>query len=236
MIPKLIHQFWIGPKEPPMMLMNTWKDMNPAWDYIFWDENALSTHFPNGLKNQNQFDDMEELCGKCDIARLEILNKYGGFFIDADSICLTPLEDFLLKNDSFTCYENEFERGNLLACGYLASTPDNDLMNLMIDAVSQKDIRKVLDVPDRSPFDFSHRAWKLTGSDLLTQTVFANKYTPISIYPSYYFIPRHYTGRKYVGPARSYGEQFWGSTPGSPFYGYGAEKIKGALETITGGR
>ena len=110
MIPKIIHQFWIGPKPPPFQLMETWRKMNPGWDYTFWDENRLKTLFPNGLRNQQQYDDMEELCGKCDIARLEILNNYGGFFIDADSICIAPLDDFLLINDSFTCYENEFER------------------------------------------------------------------------------------------------------------------------------
>ncbi len=234
MIPKVIHQFWIGPKQAPKPLMQTWKNMNPGWDYVFWDEHTLKAHFPNGLRNQRQYDEMEELCGKCDIARLEILNKYGGFFIDADSICLTPLEGFLLKNDSFTCYENEFERGNLLACGYLASTPDNDLMELLIDAVSRKDIRETLEIPDRSPFDSSHRAWHLTGSDLLTKTVFTNKYTAISIYPSYYFIPRHYTGRKYTGLARSFGDQFWGSTIGSPFYGYDGEKFKAVLSSALG--
>jgi mannosyltransferase OCH1-like enzyme len=203
--------------------------MNPSWDYMFWDETALLTQFAAGLRNQQQYDHMEELCGKCDIARIEILDKFGGFFIDADSICLSPLDDFLLVNDSFTCYENEFERGNLLACGYLASTPGNDLMKLLIDAIGRKDIKQVLAVADRSPFDSSYRAWQLTGSALLTSTVFQNKYTAITIYPSYYFIPSHYSGRKYKGPAKSYSEQLWGSTAGSEFYGYDSKKIETAL-------
>jgi hypothetical protein len=230
MIPKIIHQFWIGPKKPPLPLMQTWKNLNAGWEYMLWGETALINQFSNGLRNQQQYDDMEELCGKCDIARLEILNKYGGFFIDADSICLEPLDDFLSINDSFTCYENEFEKGSLLACGYLASTPDNDLMKLLIEAVGRIDIKQVLAVGDRSPFDSSHRAWQLTGSGLLTSTVFKNKYTPISIYPSYYFIPSHYSGRKYTGPAKSYSDQLWGSTPGSSFYGYDAGKIAAVLE------
>ena len=232
MIPKIIHQFWIGPKKPPLPLMQTWRSKNPGWDYIFWDEAALKDNFPNGLRNQKQYDDIEELCGKCDIARVEILEQYGGFFIDADSICLEPLDEFLLVNDSFTCYENEFERANLLSCGYLASTPDNDLMKLLIEAVGRKDIKKALQAADRSPFDSSHRAWQLTGSGLLTSSVFQNKYTSISIYPSYYFIPNHYTGRKYLGPAKSYSDQLWGSTVSSPFYGYSEEKIEAVAKEI----
>jgi mannosyltransferase OCH1-like enzyme len=220
MIPKIIHQLWIGPKSCPRILMDTWKKMNPEWDYMFWDEKAIGSHFTAGLRNQKQFDEMEELCGKCDIARIEILNSYGGFFIDADSVCLQPLDDFLLLNDSFTCYENEFERANLLACGYLASSPDNALMRLLIDAVARLDVAQLLATPNRSPFDSEHRAWQLTGSGLLTSTVFRNKYAAISIYPSYYFIPEHYSGAKYRGFGKSYSTQLWGSTVGSSFYGY----------------
>jgi mannosyltransferase OCH1-like enzyme len=76
MIPKIIHQLWIGPKSCPRILMDTWKKMNPEWDYMFWDEKAIGSHFTSGLRNQKQFDEMEELCGKCDIARIEILNSY----------------------------------------------------------------------------------------------------------------------------------------------------------------
>jgi inositol phosphorylceramide mannosyltransferase catalytic subunit len=220
MIPKIIHQLWIGPRPCPQVLMDTWRKMNPGWDYMLWDEKAISQHFISGLRNQKQFDEMEELCGKCDIARIEILNTFGGFFIDADSICLQPLDDFLLLNDSFTCYENEFERGNLLACGYLASTSNNELMRLLIDGVGRINVRQILDVRGRSPFDSEHRAWQLTGSGLLTSTVFKNKYASISIYPSYYFIPEHYSGAKYRGFGKSYARQLWGSTIGSPFYGY----------------
>jgi mannosyltransferase OCH1-like enzyme len=226
MIPKIIHQLWIGPKEPPFILMNTWKRFNPDWDYVYWDEKALHHYFPSGLRNQKQFEEMEELCGKCDIARVEILNAYGGFFIDADSICLRPLDDAMLINDSFSCYENEFVRGNLVATGYLASTKNNDLMQLLIEGIGRKNIPQMLDVPNRSPWDTAHQAWQMTGSGFLTSTIFKNRYTAISIYPSYYFIPEHYSGIKYRGLAKSYGKQLWGSTLGSSFYGYDLSKIE----------
>jgi len=225
MIPKIIHQLWVGPKDPPHILMDTWKNLNPDWQYRLWDERTLKHYFPYGLRNQKQYEEMEELCGKCDIARIEILNAFGGFFVDADSECLHPLDDYLLANDSFSCYENEFERGNLVACGYLGSTPDNDLMKLLMEGIGRIDIKQILKVPDRSPWDNTHRAWKLTGSELLTSTIFKNKYTAISIYPSYYFIPCHYSGVKYKGYGKSYSNQLWGSTVGSPFYGYNLAKL-----------
>ena len=40
-IPKVIHQIWSGIEEPlpPYfeLLGNTWKEFQPSWDYIFWD-------------------------------------------------------------------------------------------------------------------------------------------------------------------------------------------------------
>ena len=37
-IPKIIHQLWIGTKPAPITLMNTWKEKNPDFEYIFWNE------------------------------------------------------------------------------------------------------------------------------------------------------------------------------------------------------
>lgn len=203
--------------------MKTWRDLNPQWGFMFWDENALNHHFPHGLRNQKQFDDMLELPGKCDIARYEILNKFGGFFIDADSICINKLDDFFLKNDCFSCYENEIAKGNLVSVGYLGSTKENKLMELLIEGIGVKDIKTILSPPKWST---EKMAWRMVGSGFLTTMIIRHRYTNISVYPSYYFIPEHYNGLKYTGPAKSYGKQFWGSTPESPFYGYDLEKIR----------
>ena len=36
MIPKIIHQIWIGPRPAPEKLMATWKEKNPSFEYIRW--------------------------------------------------------------------------------------------------------------------------------------------------------------------------------------------------------
>ena len=38
MIPKIIHQIWIGPKPAPTNLMNSWKNKHPDFEYILWNE------------------------------------------------------------------------------------------------------------------------------------------------------------------------------------------------------
>lgn len=220
MIPKIIHQLWIGPTPAPRPWMDTWRELNPEWTYMFWNEAKLREAFPNGLRNQRQFNAMDEWCGKCDIARVEILNKFGGFFVDADSLCLSPLDDFLLKNDSFTCYENEFVCGQLVACGYLATIPQNMLMEMMIEQIGRLDIGRIKAVERTSAWDASQQAWQLTGNALLTKTIFQNRYTPITIYPSHYFIPEHYSGLKHRGIGKTYCRHLWGSTVGSSYFNY----------------
>ena len=62
---------------------------------------------------------MEEINGKADIIRWEILEKYGGVFVDADSICIEPVDDTLLKckGGCFAGYEQEQIRKGLIATG-----------------------------------------------------------------------------------------------------------------------
>ena len=219
-IPKIFHQLWIGPKPPPKALMKTWRDFHPEWKSMFWNEKTLAEHFPGGLQNQRQFDDIRELSAKADIARFEILYKFGGLSIDADSRCINKLDDYLLINDSFSCYENEIERGNLIACGNLGATPKNALMKMLIEGIGKMNIKKIMSLPEPDPWNPKYLGWRLVGPEYLTKTVVEKGYTAISIYPSYFFNPEHYTGTRYTGPAKSYGIHLWGSTHGSEFEGY----------------
>jgi len=209
-IPKIIHQMWIGPKKPPADEMETWKDFHPDWQYILWNENSLSENFPEGLFNQQQYNQMLELPGKCDIARYEILHKFGGVFIDADSICLRPLDEELMTADSFSCYENEKLRGELIANGYLATVKDNKLMAAIIRKIHKLNLKKPW-------YKLGLTAWKKVGPRLLTETVKEMKYKKLVIYPSYFFIPQHYTGYEYKGSFLPYCNHLWGSTPKSSY-------------------
>ena len=95
MIPKILHQMWIGPKEAPHKMMTTWKVKNPDYEYVYWNESEIEKR---GMKFvcMKQIDEIYEINGKCDIMRWEILHKYGGVFVDADSICMEALDDHFL--------------------------------------------------------------------------------------------------------------------------------------------
>jgi mannosyltransferase OCH1-like enzyme len=204
MIPKIIHQIWIGDQsKKPEKIMNTWKLKHPDWEYKIWTEENLPS-----LKNKKQFDQMEELAGKADILRYELLYNYGGVYIDADTICLNPLDESFLTNDSFTCWENEYVTTGLIHNGHLGSCPNNELMKELIHHIS---------LQDQIYFGPLH-AWKVTGPVLLTNMVNKLRYTKLRIYPSYYFIPEHFSGvSHYYKNDKSYGKHLNGSTPNSKF-------------------
>ena len=103
-IPRIIHQMWIGDKPRPSKLMQTWQDKNPKCVYVYWNDDNLKD-FP--LENIWQRDNTPELAGKCDIMRYEILHKYGGVFIDADTECTNELDEFFFREKRFTCFEDE---------------------------------------------------------------------------------------------------------------------------------
>ena len=201
MIPKIIHQIWIGDQSKrPVEMMKTWQEKNPDWEYMLWTDDNLPE-----ISNRIQFDAMKELAGKADILRYELLHTFGGFFIDADSISTQPLPDFFTENDSFCCWENEYIRSGLMCNGYLAASKENQLMGHLIARISMIPAEVMEHAPNLT-------AWKITGPQLLTSTVKRTQYNKIRIYPSHYFLPRHYTGMETQFTDNIYSEQFWGST------------------------
>ena len=203
MIPKIIHQIWIGPKKCPDRLIQTWRDKHPeseGWKHILWTNNDIDEF---EMLNRRQFDSIEEWAGKADIWRYEILYRYGGIFCDADSICINQLDDHFLTHDSFAGFENEECRGQLVANGYIGATKGNRLMRILIDEIKKK--------PSVTQRETGKMAWQTVGPLFFTEQIIQKQY-PISIYPSFVFIPEHYSGIVYKGTGKSYSRQLWGST------------------------
>jgi len=201
-IPKIIQQMWIGDQSiRPSRLMHTWQDKNPSCVYMLWTEENLKD-FP--FKNKKQIDAMGELNGKCDIMRYELLYKYGGIFLDADSECINPLDDFFFTDsDRWSCYENEQNAPDLISSGYHACKVGDEICGLAILELGKLET------------DGSERAWQICGNKFFASLISKwNNIYPTKIYPSWYFIPKHGTGLEYKGTDKIYSKHYWGSTFG----------------------
>jgi hypothetical protein len=215
-IPKIIHQIWIGPKPPPIKFMNTWKEKHPNFEYILWNEDELKKRNFK-MKLSNRFNQMEEINGKADILRWEILYQYGGIFLDADSVCIEPLDELLNLKKCFLSYENEKVKGPgwcktiqyddvlarthpLISTGTMAFTPKHDLPMMAIEWIKNNNV---------SVIKTKKRAWRTVGPGLLTRLYFSKIWKDIEILPSYYFLPEYSSGLKYESHGKVYAYKEW---------------------------
>jgi mannosyltransferase OCH1-like enzyme len=195
-IPKIIHQIWIGPKERPSKFMDSWRTNNPDFEYIFWNEEEIKKR---ELKLQcvDKINSMPEINGKADIIRWEILYNYGGVFFDADSISIAPIDDHLMSSLAFASYENESSRKGLIATVAMGFPKHHPLCLSAINWILKNNIS-------------GQMAWRSVGPGLITRLY--KSFPDITIFPSYYFLPIHFSGNIYMGHGKVYAHQEWGST------------------------
>jgi len=208
MIPRFIHQMWIGDKPRPVELMNTWRDKNPSCVYMLWTDKNLSW-FP--FQNTWQRDNTPEYAGKCDIMRYEILHKYGGIFVDADTECTNELDDFFFEEKRFTCYEDEDNHlsprmEGLMTPSFMGCEPNDPLFGLILLEISRMK-------------EITEAAWIQTGPGMFTDII--NKWQktfPTKVFPSWYFVPNKPNGHNYTGADKTYAKHYFMST--FNLYGY----------------
>lgn len=92
LIPKVIHYCWFGEKPIPENLLkciDSWKAKCPDYEIIRWDE---SNYDVNKYIYTKQAYEMNQWGFIPDIARLEILYEYGGFYLDTDVELIKSLD------------------------------------------------------------------------------------------------------------------------------------------------
>lgn len=87
-IPRIVHQIWLGSPVPEKYRawMQSWADME-GWEYKLWTDEEVQDF---KLYNQELYDQSTNFGEKSDIVRLEILNKFGGLYVDTDFECVHP--------------------------------------------------------------------------------------------------------------------------------------------------
>jgi mannosyltransferase OCH1-like enzyme len=207
-IPKIIHQVWVGNKPIPEGI-ESWKKMNPNFEHKLWTEKEIdkltmiNRHIYDDYANL-KYKDGKTYHGMADVARLEILNQFGGIYIDADSVCLKGLEEApFLKQDFFSVWEsdnpNPTEGKKLAANGIIGCVPNHPIIREYIKRVGSAVV--------------SVDAWRKTGPLLFTQ-VLEDLKAQDKLLPAFTFLPCHHTGNvnKEVPGYEKYADHSWYST------------------------
>jgi hypothetical protein len=97
-IPRVIHQIWIGPDPLPdahRRWIETWRAHHPEWEHRLWTEENL----PEDPIRPEVLERLRAPVERTDILRLEILFRHGGVYVDTDVECLRPIDDVLAGHD-----------------------------------------------------------------------------------------------------------------------------------------
>jgi hypothetical protein len=200
-IPKIIHQIWIGEHPPPQECLQSWQALHPDWEYRLWTE--ANIEFP--LHNQRIFDATPNYSGKVNILRYEILEKHGGFYVDADMLCLKPLPDDVTSNRFVSVYEDELGTPGLIINCLLGAPPGSPILRELIDELHSKTVDEVSRIP----------SWKITGPKALTKVLQPHLgREDVTIFPSRSFVPIHFSRQQTaVSPLHdAYAVHLFGST------------------------
>lgn len=156
MIPRVVHQIWVGSAPPPQEMLATWQKFchDRRWSYRLWTDDTDSIFD----QVRDKIDAMPELCGKADIMRYVILAELGGVYADADTVVIRPLDDSLLTRD-FCAYEHELVRPGLFANTILGFEAQSPIMRDCIEAIATRPVGP---------------AFKFSGPYLLTEAISLN--------------------------------------------------------------
>lgn len=181
LIPKKIHQIWIGPKALPdkfSWMQKSIKELHPTWEYKLWTNDDLKSF---NLKNERIFNSMVNIGAKADIFRYEILERFGGIYIDIDFELLKPLDN-LIKYEFFGCL---LCGTDLVSNGIIGSRPNHPILQESIEMVSK--INQFDNKGDNTTI------LNMTGPYFLTNIIIKyliqTNQKNIIIFPSDYFFP-----------------------------------------------
>lgn len=142
-IPKIIHQIWLGPKVPPTFFatfQKKWKDLHPGWEYHLWTEPELDEL---NLSLKEIIDDSPNYAEKSDIIRCELLDRFGGVYLDVDMDPHGSLDELHEKYDFYAGLENPHriattDNSVWLGISIMASCPGHPVMKRWKELIQQR--------------------------------------------------------------------------------------------------
>ncbi len=183
-IPKIIHQIWLGSPFPEKYrrLQQSWIDHHPNWEYKLWTDEDVAAF---GLKNQAFYDRAINWGQKSDIARYEILERFGGLYIDTDFECVKPFDILNERFDFYTGLQRDHPKSRdekpVIANGLIGTIPGHPILKLCIE-------KMVLNIGA----DQAHHIQLTTGPFYFTEIVLSqckNRAFRNGVFPSAYFYP-----------------------------------------------
>jgi inositol phosphorylceramide mannosyltransferase catalytic subunit len=173
-IPKILHKIWLGSELPEQYdgMIEALRKLHPHWEYRLWTDRNID--FP--LRNQCQFDRCTNMGQKSDILRYEILDRFGGIYLDMDFMAVRPMDPLCgIEFFAGVTYDKEPQ----LANGLIGCAPSHPL------------IKKIASFEHGFKSSDGLDVMKSTGPDYFTKMFFSSSslHCGAVAFPNTFFYP-----------------------------------------------
>ena len=172
-IPKIIHQIWLGGELPDKykFYINTLKTINPDWEYRLWSDSDVSGF---KLKNISLFDNISNLGSKSDIFRYEILQRFGGIYLDIDFYGVKSFNDLI-----YLRFFAGIDTSPGLLNGLIGTVPNGKIIsNVVTELLTIQHFNNTIDniMKTTGPCFLTRQFYKLINEDTDGVVVFPTKF------------------------------------------------------------
>jgi hypothetical protein len=201
-IPHRLHHIWLGPRPVPERWARAWARRHPRWEHRIWREADIESLLPAELRRAwAYYLERSMWHGAADVARIAILRRHGGVYVDIDSEPVRAFDrapfmraNFFVGVEIGTPAEPEH-----ITNGVIGSIPGHPILDDVI--------RRIAAAED------IHAPWRTVGGGFLTQAVLAHRELPgVVILPTRTFFPEDKHGRPAPGNEPIYTRQYWATT------------------------
>ncbi len=186
LIPKKIHQIWLGSDLPykHRKMQATWLKYHPEWEYKLWTDKDIEEL---GLYNKQLYDQAVTYAEKADIARYEILYRFGGLYVDTDFECIQPFDIFNYNLEFYAGieYNKELRVNNAL----IAAKPAHPILKKCVEKIGTYPI---ILKPHLTPRQiYIETLVQKTGPAYFTRVIFEeiDNTTSLVLFPNTFFYP-----------------------------------------------
>ena len=141
-IPKILHMVWVGKVDPPQYFIdnvNKWKELMPDWTYMIWTNDKMTEEY----FDKDYLDLMSKVINPSqvsDFIRFYVMNKWGGYYLDADVTPLRSLEGLPVNHPIVLCNDLPETGPDYMMCAFMAGIPNHPLWSLCVDECCKVDL------------------------------------------------------------------------------------------------
>ena len=139
MIPKVIHQIWMGGEIPgeELSMSESWRRLNPDHKMILWSDSSINKHhfdelriidwsaspfaYHTGVVNR-LFPGKKRYSVLSDMWRYSTIFRHGGAYADLDTVCCAPVNEWV-GEDELTVFQDNEGKFDSLSCWFLCAKP-----------------------------------------------------------------------------------------------------------------